>query len=363
MHPAPGDRSASPRGSRPHSTRGSRESTEEPREHTTNTSPPTAQEGRSPAEEQLWLLLQQLEQLVPELPEAALAVAATRIATILPSDNLGNGEGSPHLPMARQLAYGAVEHDGERSEAGSMASIADGSPAADDCEAADDSSADGGDDATADDGGGRDPPADYSWDERMWPGGPLVWQPLFEHLVTRPADGADGDADEAGGAADDEHAGGVRDTRLGRWHGRDSIGLAEGGRVMYCDYCDLNGGDRLACMAVDMLEQRRIGRLIEKHEKQLRRQSRASDLCQLRRDARHACYKEVVAWQWSNPLGAESRVRLPSCVERCVRRRFPNPICSDGCDYSDACIASGHYTGFRTAAKSRAIREGRFLGT
>mmetsp|Transcript_16925 Transcript_16925/g.34193 ORF Transcript_16925/g.34193 Transcript_16925/m.34193 type:complete len:85 (+) Transcript_16925:107-361(+) len=42
---------------------------------------------------------------------------------------------------------------------------------------------------------------------------------------------------------------------------------------------------------------------------------------------------------------------------------FPKPVCGTcdaSCDYLDGCERSGHYTGFRTAAESRAIREGLF---
>jgi hypothetical protein len=84
------------------------------------------------------------------------------------------------------------------------------------------------------------------------------------------------------------------------------------------------------------------------------------------REARHACYKAVIAWQWANPLGAENRVRLPDCVTVAVRRLFPNPICGSRCDFicdfSLRCEKQGHYTGFRTAEESRAIREGFFQG-
>ena len=59
---------------------------------------------------------------------------------------------------------------------------------------------------------------------------------------------------------------------------------------------------------------------------------------------------------------AENRVRLPCCVMFRVRKLFPNPCCGDGCDYLERCERAGHYTGFRTAAESRAIREGRFVG-
>ena len=93
----------------------------------------------------------------------------------------------------------------------------------------------------------------------------------------------------------------------------------------YCDYCDLNGGEPMACMAADMLQQSRIADVVERQKKRRRRNSLTDpDGC----EARHVCYKEVVAWQWANPLGAEQRVCLPKCVTCAVRRLFPNPKCN-----------------------------------
>ena len=62
----------------------------------------------------------------------------------------------------------------------------------------------------------------------------------------------------------------------------------------------------------------------------------------------------------SSPLGAGKRVRLPKCLVSAVRRKFPNPVCGTGCDYWAQCERKGHYTGFRTAEESRAVREGRY---
>ena len=157
-----------------------------------------------------------------------------------------------------------------------------------------------------------------------------------------------GEADEADGG---------REPRMGSW-ARDDVGLAQDGRRMYCDYHDLRGTCPHACMAADMLQQSRIAALVQKHQRlRARRPQKDPD----GREARHELYKAVIAWQWANPLGAENRVRLPRCVEHCVRRLFPNPICGEGCDYSEACEQCGHYTGFRTTAQSRAVREGAFL--
>ena len=44
-----------------------------------------------------------------------------------------------------------------------------------------------------------------------------------------------------------------------------------------------------------------------------------------------------------------------------VRCLFPNPRCGEGCADLEACERAGHYTGFRTAEESRAVREGRYV--
>ena len=180
------------------------------------------------------------------------------------------------------------------------------------------------------------------WDAGLWAPAPVDWEAL----------GFGGNS----GAGDlDESALGVRETRL--VPGADPLGLARHGRKSYCDYHDLGGGSACACMAVDMLQQRRIAAIIEKHRH--RRQKKPHEDPD-GREARHALYKAVVAWQWANPLGAENRVRLPCCVMYRVRKLFPNPICGGDCDYLEGCERAGHYTGFRTAEESRAVREGRF---
>jgi hypothetical protein len=174
-------------------------------------------------------------------------------------------------------------------------------------------------------------------------------------------------------------------TRQRRGRGdRSDLGLGANGRVMYCDYHDHRCEDAGACMAVDMLQQRDVAALVERHRK-VRRDKPRDDPDGRR--ARHALYKAVVAWQWANPLGAENRVRLPVyvccimcavgsrtraavwtvvlpvCVLHRVRRLFPNPCCRvDGCDFLVQCERARHYTGFRTAEESRAIREGHFVG-
>ena len=111
-----------------------------------------------------------------------------------------------------------------------------------------------------------------------------------------------------------------------------------------------------------MLQQRRIAALIADHQR-LRARKPGEDPDG--RKARYALYRAVVGWQFADPLGAENRVRLPACVLYRNRRLFPNPCCGEACDppcdYQSGCESRGHYTGFRTAAESRAVREGRFM--
>ena len=322
-------------------------------------SPPTLLE-RSLEESRLWNLVHEIEQLAPGLPRATLVAASRRLAVLAASE--GSGEGDEGLPAQQldgllALAAPATEDaDGARSDAGDSVGSIDATALL----------ADGDGESRAPspvhDGAGFD-------DTQLWPGGPLAsdaeaYAHAWRSYLPAPAEAADAaDAEEAEEAG--EHvADSVRDTRLGQWHGRDSIGLSAHGRVMYCDYCDLHGGVAIACMAQAMLQEGRIARIITKHQKRRqrhgrRRSSHAGD----GREARHACYKGIVAWQWANPLGAEQRVRLPLCVTRRVRQLFPNPKCceADGCDYGASCERQGHYTGFRTAARSREIREGAYL--
>ena len=176
-----------------------------------------------------------------------------------------------------------------------------------------------------------------AFDQRQWLGGPPMHDEWFGMCA--------GVFDESS------------NPRLGDDRGRDSIGLARHGRVMYCVYHDLNGESQFACMAEDMLQQTRISKLIKKLQAKRRRKPLDD---QDGRGARYACYRAVISWQWANPLGAENRVRLPWCVLYRVRQLFPNPCCDAAkCDYGLVCEKQGHYTGFRTVEESRAIREGR----
>ena len=303
-------------------------------------SPPTASL-LSDAERRLHDLLSELSELAPELSEATLVAAARRVSVIagLHAAPAGALEAGTALALDFAEAPAAAEDDelddGARSDAGSIGSLAAGPTAA----------------AAPDAVGGHPPPME-PYDDVLWPGGPSARQDIFDTYVIAPADFT-GDAEDEDGRA-------LRDTRLSAWHGRDSIGLSEHGRHMFCDCCDPEGArDAEACMAADMLQQRRISMLMDKH---LKKRKRVGELRDHNRSARYEIYREVVKWQWdSGPLGAEQRVRLPKCVMVAVRRAFPNPRCGSGCDYGPDCEQCGHYVGFRTAAQSRALREGEGL--
>ena len=150
----------------------------------------------------------------------------------------------------------------------------------------------------------------------------------------------------------------VERARSSGWRGaHDSIGLAEFGRCVYCDVCDLNMSNG-ACMAGYVLEERRVASVVTKHTKMHARKP-WGDLD--RREARHALYKAVIFWQFCSDLGAGNRVRLPKCVVLAIRGLFPSPLCGRECDLWVACEGRRHYTGFRTAEESRAHREGRYI--
>jgi len=309
-----------------------------------------------PAETQLWQLVGEIEAIASEVSDAALTAAARRLELLVarddPADNAIQVVPVMALTFAAPMdgeAQGeecsecseSDSADGGRSDADSAGSLPSGHAAVDDDD---------------EDEAGRAADGGFFDDRQVWPGGPLEAEVRIQFAVhaTVPADAYDAvdndDDDDVGGGAS-------RDTRLGRWHGRDSIGLAAHGREMYCDYCDLNGGVAIACMAADMLQQSRVASVIEKHRCRRQANRRADpDGSQ----ARHACYKAIVAWQWANPLGAEQRVRLPNCVMRRVRLLFPNPVCKCAVVAGAECIALGHYTGFRTAAESRRLREAAF---
>jgi hypothetical protein len=231
-------------------------------------------------------VLAEIEAQVESVPAAVLVMAARRLDLLaaphgIPPPQLDAGavslgasasSGAAAAPAAR-----AAQADAG-SEAGSMGSL----------EAAmlDDSSDSGSDAALCNE-------VEWFDAQRLYPGGPVVnthhtddFAPPNVALV--PADAADA----AAGDADDADDGAWRDNRLGAAHGIDSIGLGDAGSPMFCDYCDLGGGVAIACMAQDMLQQRRMSATVEKHQ---RKRTRSAHADPDGREARHDCYREVIA--------------------------------------------------------------------
>ena len=316
---------------------------------------------------ELLTLVQRIEELAPSLSEDDLRAAARRVGNLVAPPRAQGATQSSESPLVpEQLSYSAVggvlmlgdnsEHDDERceecSDAGSAASLAGDPEAARDGEEEQLVPAEDQHEREEQQRQQADDPrqaVEVTFDAALDPFGPMN-DPWADTMREGAA------LIEAGNFVYGDAAGGLRDPRMGAGGG-DSLGLAANGRRMYCDWHDLRGGSALACMAVDMLQQSRMAAIIEKHQRlRLRRPRDDPD----GRAARHVCYKGVIAWQWANPLGAEQRVRLPSCVLYRVRKLFPNPCCDEGCDYLEECERKGHYVGFRTAEESRAAREGRF---
>ena len=310
---------------------------------TASTAATSAPAAASP-EEQLDALLAQINVLAPLLPPGVLY---RKLTSLCRSDSamhgfVGGGSGSdgdsPLRPAHLAFENPQRGSDDERGDAGSARSQA----------------ADG---AGHDDGGTQvamesEPEPAVEWEpDHLWPGGPLRNE--FDHAVIY-------NASDAAERAEADGESWARDPRIDTSQPpRDSIGLWEDAYAMYCDYCDLGTGPYYACMAVDMLQQSRIAETIAERQRwRARKPHEYGD----GRDARFPTYKKIFAWQWASPLGAGRRVPFPPCVTTAVRKLFPNPVCSTNkCDYGDKCVKRGHYTGFRTAAQSRAMREGRFL--
>ena len=76
------------------------------------------------------------------------------------------------------------------------------------------------------------------------------------------------------------------------------------------------------------------------------------------RSSRYALYRRFIAWKFEEPVGAGKRKRLPDYCVWQIRFLFPDPRCDESCDMLRECERKGHYVGFRSAAESRAQREG-----
>ena len=169
---------------------------------------------------------------------------------------------------------------------------------------------------------------------------------------------------DPGAQEEEENAEAQRNERvsLTGWRGaRNSVGIGASGPTVFCNVCCLGrpASSEDDHIASEMVQAGSITRVMAKQDKLLA--ARPWD-DRDRRSARHACYKGVISWQFSGSLGAGNRVRLPWCVVCAIRKKYPNPVCDPHtCDYWVACERAGHYTGFRTADESRAVREGQYL--
>ena len=146
---------------------------------------------------------------------------------------------------------------------------------------------------------------------------------------------------------------------LSGWRGAQNSLAFGAGQPVFCDVCCLGQPERSEQdhMAAEMAQARTVLRVMAKQDRLLSAKPWAD---RDRREARHACYKAVISWQYGGALGAGNRVRLPRCVTHAIRKKYPNRN-PRTCDYWVACERAGHYTGFRTADESRAVREGRYL--
>ena len=175
--------------------------------------------------------------------------------------------------------------------------------------------------------------ADYAdWDDVGW------HAPSPSRFSERAYPSGDGTSAEGCSECDEPQ----ERARSSGWRGaHDSIGLAEYGRCVYCDVCDLNMSNG-ACMAGYVLQERRIASEVTKHTTSNVRASRGATPTG---EARHALYKAFIYWQFCSDLGAGNRVRLPKCVVLAIRQLFPNPLCGCDCDLWVVCERLGHYLG------------------
>ena len=305
-------------------------------------------------EAELAQLLARIRELAPGLSPAALGAAGSDLAELAASRVSGHSPAQP-----RVLAFG--QDDGRPpdacSEVGSFGSL-EGEEAADDRDSDDEAEALEQQQGCPRVGATEDDTPGQAWDG-TWdaPWDRVGWHPS----ITYESYQSNIDAAPLAAAAEDEEAEGEEahePRRMSGWRGaRDVMGLSDCQHV-YCEKCDLNlTQDEDGCQATAMALAGRVQRVQAKHEK-LREARPWGD--QDRREARHAMYKAIISWQFCSPLGAGKRVRLPKCLVSAVRRKFPNPVCGTGCDYWAQCERKGHYTGFRTAEESRAVREGRY---
>ena len=110
---------------------------------------------------------------------------------------------------------------------------------------------------------------------------------------------------------------------LSGWRGAQNSLAFGAGQPVFCDVCCLGQPERSEQdhMAAEMAQARTVLRVMAKQDRLLSAKPWAD--CD-RREARHACYKAVISWQYGGALGAGNRVRLPRCVTHAIRKKYPN---------------------------------------
>ena len=123
-----------------------------------------------------------------------------------------------------------------------------------------------------------------------------------------------------------------------------------------CLHCEAGGAPRSGeCLAAAVQDTRWEVLVETLHERVEAFKDDAEQYAEARHTARFHLYKYFTQWQFQGePLGSGKRAKLPDCFEWLARDTFKSPACCVGCDLLRGCETAGHYTGFRTAAESKA---------
>ena len=97
---------------------------------------------------------------------------------------------------------------------------------------------------------------------------------------------------------------------LSGWRGAQNSLAFGAGQPVFCDVCCLGQPERSEQdhMAAEMAQARTVLRVMAKQDRLLSAKPWAD--CD-RREARHACYKAVISWQYGGALGAGDRLPHP----------------------------------------------------
>ena len=111
------------------------------------------------------------------------------------------------------------------------------------------------------------------------------------------------------------------------------------------------------CITKRVMADVRIEIVLDRQHSHVASYDGTPQLMEARRTARYHMYRAIACHQFAGePQGAGQRIKLADCMEREVRRLFPNPLCTSACDFLRGCEHAGHYTGFLSASESRQRR-------